>query len=55
MNTEEEITKLKKRIYDLEQTVERILPLGDELERRIKVLEGSLLPEHSQDIPSTQR
>jgi molecular chaperone GrpE (heat shock protein) len=55
MSTEDEITKLKKRVYDLEQTIERILPLGDDLERRMKNLEDSRLPEPLPDVPPTQR
>jgi uncharacterized coiled-coil protein SlyX len=54
MNQEQEITQLKKRITQLEQDLERILPLGDEMERRMKILEGSLLPESSHDVPPTQ-
>jgi hypothetical protein len=54
MNTEDEITKLKKRITALEETIQRILPLGDELERRMKILEDTLQPSPSQNAPTTQ-
>ena len=55
MNTEEEITKLKKRVYDHEHTIERILHLGDDLERRMKILESSIEIALPQDVPPTQR
>lgn len=54
MNQDQEITQLKKRVYDLEQTIENILPLGNELDRRMKVLEDSLQPAPSQDARPIQ-
>jgi hypothetical protein len=55
MNTEDEIKKLKKQVYDLEQTITNILPLGDRLELRVKALEASLPPSSSPPcVPPTQ-
>lgn len=54
MNTEDEINKLKKRVFDLEQTIDRILPLGDDLELRMKILEATLPAATNQYAPTTQ-
>ena len=53
MTTEDEITKLKKRVTLLEQELERIAPLGNDQDRRLKVLEDAfLLLRASSSIPA---
>jgi hypothetical protein len=51
---EEEIKNLKKRVYDIEQTIDRILPLGDALELRVKALEARFQLLTTQDAPTIQ-
>jgi hypothetical protein len=52
MTTEDEITKLKKRVTLLEQELERIAPLGNDQDRRLKILEDALLLRASSSIPA---
>ena len=53
MTPEQEITKLKKQVYELEQHIAHILPLGKELEERVKALESSLPPAPSPCVQPT--
>lgn len=45
---------MKKRVYDLEQFIDRILPLGDKLELRVKALEDRLQLLTTQYAPTLQ-
>jgi len=52
MTTEDEITKLKKRVTILEEELERIAPLGNDQDRRLKVLEDAFLLRASTSTPA---